>query len=351
MARSFRNPESYKAEEITRSKIEPFLEERGFNVESNKPERHGQTIVATSSDANRMTMRVRLCWNRESKILDQNRKRTYSAAQIVGKIRNNDWEGTIQEKIEREKAYNVTHLLFVQREGEHIVYAGLVPLVELLKIWSKQRELYQHLIDAGQLGGIKKNPSQNGSSPTLYLQNDRAPQVEDALWKHPGVFDLAKLTPTKLARLSDEEADQRESESYIPQDEDQRQVVEKQIKERRGQQAFRQALCKRYGNRCLVTRCEVLAVLEAAHIKPYLGENDNHPENGLLMRSDIHTLFDLDLIAVEPNGLQVQLHPSIKKEYGYLSGRVLSCRNDKRPSSEALEERYKEFKKRLNNSK
>ena len=153
-----------------------------------------------------------------------------------------------------------------------------------------------------------------------------------------------------LARLSDEEADQSESGSYIPQDGDQRQIVEKQIKERRGQQVFRQALCERYGNRCMVTRCEVLAVLEAAHIKPYRGENDNHPENGLLLRSDIHTLFDLDLIAIEPNGLQVHLHPSIKKEYGYLSGKVLSCRNDKCPSSEALKERYEEFKKRLKNS-
>jgi 5-methylcytosine-specific restriction protein A len=350
MTRSFRNPESYKAEEVTRSKIEPFLEERGFYVESNDRERHGQTIIATDTDGTRMTMRVRLCWNRESEIRDQNRTKTYAAAQIVGKIKNNDWEGTIQDKIEREKAHSVTHLLFVQREGEHIVYAGLVPLAELLAIWSKQREVYQNLINAGQLGGIKKNPAQNGSSPTLYLQNDRAPQVEDALWKHPGVFDLAKLPPSKLsrlARLSDEEADQSGSGSYIPQAGAQRQVIETQIKERRGQQAFRQALSERYGNRCLVTCCEVLAVLEAAHIKPYRGENDNHPENGLLLRSDIHTLFDLDLMAVEPNGLHVELHPSIEKEYGHLSGKVLACRNDRRPSLEALKERYKEFKKRL----
>jgi HNH endonuclease len=35
-----------------------------------------------------------------------------------------------------------------------------------------------------------------------------------------------------------------------------------------------------------------LDILEAAHISPYRGEEDNHPENGLLLRADLHTLFD-----------------------------------------------------------
>src|SRR5262245_17228041 len=47
---------------------------------------------------------------------------------------------------------------------------------------------------------------------------------------------------------------------YMPQEGDRRQVVERQIRERRGQPQFRDALCQRYGNRCLVTGSEVLAV-------------------------------------------------------------------------------------------
>ena len=62
-----------------------------------------------------------------------------------------------------------------------------------------------------------------------------------------------------------------------------------------------------------MTGCTVFAVLEAAHIKPYQGENDNHPQNGLLLRADIHTLFDLNLLGIQPERLQVEisgpLHP------------------------------------------
>jgi len=87
-------------------------------------------------------------------------------------------------------------------------------------------------------------------------------------------------------------------------------------------------------------------VLEAAHIKPYRGEKDNHPKNGLLLRSDIHTLFDLDLLGIEPEHFRVELHPSLAKEYGELAGRKLACAPADLPSKEALIERYKDFQKR-----
>jgi hypothetical protein len=80
---------------------------------------------------------------------------------------------------------------------------------------------------------------------------------------------------TSFLCLPAEEADQpkaSDGEAYVPQDVDYRWLVERQIKERRGQQDFRNALRKRYGGRCLVTGCKVLAVLEAAHIKPYQSE-------------------------------------------------------------------------------
>lgn len=218
--------------------------------------------------------------------------------------------GTLQEKIERERSHGVTHILVVQSEAKSVVYAALIPLSELLPIWIAQRDISDRLIKQNRLGSIRKNHAMNGSSPTLWLQDDRVPwakEVAAALWNHPGVQDLAKREPTLSARLPDEAADRagsNDGETYIPQDGDWREVVERQIRERRGQQHFRDILRERYGDRCLVTGCEVLAVLEAAHIKPYQGEADNHPENGLLLRSDIHTLFDLDLIGIEPERLQ-----------------------------------------------
>ncbi|OYV66381.1 MAG: hypothetical protein B7Z74_11220 [Deltaproteobacteria bacterium 21-66-5] len=121
----------------------------------------------------------------------------------------------------------------------------------------------------------------------------------------------------------------------------------KDIRERRGQRQFRDALFARYGKRCMVTGCQILAVLEAAHISPYRGENDNHPENGLLLRSDIHTLFDLDLIGIAPDHLQVVLHPEVAKEYGRFADVSLACGSERRPSHEALRLRFDEFQRRL----
>ncbi len=105
----------------------------------------------------------------------------------------------------------------------------------------------------------------------LVSSPEMPPQVETALRNRRGVEDLAKLEPLVPIRLSDEEA--LHDATYVPQDGDRRQVVERQIRERRGQQQFRDALGERYAHRCLVTGCDVLAVLEAAHINPYRVSN------------------------------------------------------------------------------
>lgn len=71
------------------------------------------------------------------------------------------------------------------------------------------------------------------------------------------------------------------------------------IVQRRGQSKFRQGLLKAYGGTCAITGCNAVEVLEAAHIVPYRGDHTNPVNNGLLLRADLHTLFDLLLIWVE----------------------------------------------------
>lgn len=220
----------------------------------------------------------------------------------------------------------------------------------VLPVWCAQRDISKRLIAQGKLGRKTQNHAMNGWSPTLWLEDADAPEVGAALWAHPGVQDLVKLGPGAARWLSDEEADRFEAddeERFIPQTGDRRRVVERQIRERRGQRTFRDKLRQRYGDRCLVTGCEVLAVLEAAHIQPYRGEDDNHPENGLLLRADIHTLFDLDLLGINPVRLVVELHPDLAKEYGQLSGKPLGCSSEHPPSLEALQQRYEQFRQRL----
>jgi putative restriction endonuclease len=137
-----------------------------------------------------------------------------------------------------------------------------------------------------------------------------------------------------------------------PKDEDKDEIerVLRQIVARRGQPVFRERLLKAYGNRCAITGCDAKAALEAAHIKPYCGPSSNGVSNGLLLRSDIHTLFDLGLIAVSPTKLTVALAQElVGTEYEKLNGiRVRLPKIEKhRPDKKALDRRWKQFTGRI----
>jgi hypothetical protein len=85
---------------------------------------------------------------------------------------------------------------------------------------------------------------------------------------------------------------------------------------RQGQRLFRQKLYDAYGRRCAVTGCEVFEILEAAHIVPYKdgGPNAQHVQNGLLLRADIHSLFDRCLIGfkVLDDRIVIEVSPDLK---------------------------------------
>ncbi|MCA0939330.1 HNH endonuclease [Salipiger pacificus] len=113
----------------------------------------------------------------------------------------------------------------------------------------------------------------------------------------------------------------------------------KDIAIRRGQAAFRAKLLETYGGRCCVTGCDLSHALEAAHIEPYSGPASNHPQNGLLLRADIHTLFDLGLLAVDQhNCLLIAPALSTSTAYRDLAGQRLSFPKDREsaPSRQAL---------------
>lgn len=95
--------------------------------------------------------------------------------------------------------------------------------------------------------------------------------------------------------------------------EDARRRIEAQIVARQGGKRFRDEALKRFDCRCAITGCSVVEVLEAAHIVPYLGEHTNTPDNALLLRADLHTLFDRELVTIDPATLQVRVHPSLMK--------------------------------------
>jgi HNH endonuclease len=103
--------------------------------------------------------------------------------------------------------------------------------------------------------------------------------------------------------LPNEAADET---SFDPQDvHDARERIRRTIVQRRGQNKFRNALIVAYGSRCAISGCTSIEVLEAAHIYPYSGPDTNHVANGLLLRADLHTLFDLGIVRIDPKTFKV----------------------------------------------
>ena len=86
------------------------------------------------------------------------------------------------------------------------------------------------------------------------------------------------------------------------------------IHPRLGQGAFRIVVTDTYQRRCAVTRERTLPVLEAAHIRPYSDGGPHEPRNGLLLRSDIHQLFDNGYATVTPD-LRFEVSPRIREEF------------------------------------
>ena len=73
------------------------------------------------------------------------------------------------------------------------------------------------------------------------------------------------------------------------------------VRPRIGQGTFRVLVTDAYQRRCAITREKALPVLQAAHIKPISEGGQHRIDNGLLLRSDVHTLFDRGYVTVGPD--------------------------------------------------
>jgi hypothetical protein len=94
---------------------------------------------------------------------------------------------------------------------------------------------------------------------------------------------------------------------------------------RRAQDAFRESLLQAYGRSCCVTQYDAEEALQAAHILSYSGRSSQLPQNGLLLRADLHLLFDRHLIGIDPGNLRVSVSPRLKNtRYNALSGSAVS---------------------------
>lgn len=122
---------------------------------------------------------------------------------------------------------------------------------------------------------------------------------------------------------------------------DARERMMRSVAIRRGQPEFRALLIEAYDGHCAFTDCDAESALEAAHILAYRGTHTNHVQNGLLLRADMHLLFDRGLVGVNPDKLRILLSPAlIRTSYSSLQDVPIRCPDDEAlgPNREALEQ-------------
>jgi putative restriction endonuclease len=114
---------------------------------------------------------------------------------------------------------------------------------------------------------------------------------------------------------------------------------------RLGQGAFRVMVTDAYTRRCSISGEKTLPVLEAAHIRPFAQQGPHALKNGILLRSDIHKLFDTGYVTITPE-LKVEVSSRIRqefengREYYQYHGRELAFlppRAEDRPSPEFID--------------
>jgi len=122
------------------------------------------------------------------------------------------------------------------------------------------------------------------------------------------------------------------------------------VRPRLGQGAFRVLVIEGYQRRCALTGEKTLPVLEAAHIKPYAAQGPHRLQNGLLLRSDLHILFDQGYFTVTPDhhvivSKRIREEFQNGKEYYAMDGKLLKVMpelDQDRPAKDFLEWHNKE---------
>lgn len=87
------------------------------------------------------------------------------------------------------------------------------------------------------------------------------------------------------------------------------------MRRRVGQGGFQAVVLKAYDYHCAVTGDKIRPVLQAAHIRPLPLGGEHRIDNGLLLRSDVHSLFDAGYLGIDPTH-RLHVSPRLRREFG-----------------------------------
>ncbi|MCF5857684.1 HNH endonuclease [Aeromonas veronii] len=242
---------------------------------------------------------------------------------ILKRLQNNDVE-SIRIHIVSSHALRAwsTENRIIEVDGSKILRLKGVDLKQLRGKISKSQQ------------DKKDNPSSKGGNPTkrILIEAD----ISKDTWK-----DIVLGCGFKYIPLTESDVE-KESEGFSPEDADKaKEKISRDVALRRGQSKFRQNLLRAYENSCAVTGTVFPPILEAAHIVPYMGKNTNHLTNGILLRADIHTLFDLGLLGINQHYEIVVAASMSGTEYETYNGKKIKLPTKKAdfPSLDALKTR------------
>jgi hypothetical protein len=261
------------------------------------------------------------------------------------------WELTVNAvRILGGKAKSSEVLDYIQRTTDNYNKKNLHTDLDLVSVNCKSRTNHtrnksSRRSDSGhELDALYKSDSGKSATYYLYSKQDHGVwEIYSTPKQSKSGFSVRSVSDI-FSALHEAEESMGHKGAFDPTDLiDARQRLVAAVVSRRGQQAFRQSLFAAYENKCAISGTNVPAVLEAAHIYPYRGPETNHASNGILLRADLHTLFDLGLLKINPQTFQVELATEIEvSEYSPFNGLTISLPKSEshRPNPEALRLKY-----------
>lgn len=259
----------------------------------------------------------------------------------IGKpnARNTDYLDALDTILKRLQSRGVTQIcihvvsltaLKIWGASERAIEIGNSSNISLIGV--DATELRKKISKAQQ--NKKEDPSSKGGNPTkrILIEAD----LSEESWQ-----EVVLGLNTAAHQILEDEIHVA-SQEFLPEDaEKAKEKVARSVALRRGQPAFRNKLLSIYAGACAITGTRLPQILEAAHIVPYRGEKTNHVTNGILLRADIHTLFDLGLLGVDQN-YKVVVSKSLQgSEYEKYNGQKIALPANKaeQPSLPALKSR------------
>lgn len=162
-------------------------------------------------------------------------------------------------------------------------------------------------------------------------------------WEN-GHFNLEGVSSALSNLVAGDDTTSNDEDAFDPESiEDARKKIYAEIVRRQGQGKFRGLVLAAYGGHCAISDCDLADALEAAHIFGYMGKETNVIVNGLLLRADLHTLYDLGHITIDPASMKVVIAPKLQaSKYAYLAGAAvrIPMKLEDRPSRIALEKHW-----------